>query len=177
MIFEEKTISSEIVYSGPVFDIRKHRVETINGEEIRDIVEHIGGSLLVAITDEGKVLMERQYRKAFEKALLELPAGRTDPGEEPEVTAARELREETGYTAGSVKHMLTFYPTCGYSNETLHIYICRDLTPGETHWDDSECLELFEFDPDELIEMIMRNEIKDAKTIIGLLYARQAGEI
>ena len=177
MIFEEKTISSEIVYSGPVFDVRKHRVETINGEEIRDIVEHIGGSLLVAITDEGKVLMERQYRKAFEKALLELPAGRTDPGEEPEVTAARELREETGYTAGSVKHMLTFYPTCGYSNETLHIYICRDLTPGETHWDDSECLELFEFDPDELIEMIMRNEIKDAKTIIGLLYARQAGEI
>ena len=177
MIFEEKTISSEIVYSGPVFDIRKHRVETINGEEIRDIVEHIGGSLLVAITDEGKVLMERQYRKAFEQALLELPAGRTDPGEEPEVTAARELREETGYTAGSVKHMLTFYPTCGYSNETLHIYICRDLTPGETHWDDSECLDLLEFDPDELIDMVMRNEIKDAKTIIGLLYARLTGEI
>jgi ADP-ribose pyrophosphatase len=140
-------------------------------------VEHIGGSLLVAITDDGKVLMERQYRKAFEAALLELPAGRTDPGEIPEVTAARELREETGYTAGSIKHMLTFYPTCGYSNETLHIYICRDLTPGETHWDESECIELLEFDPDELIDMIMRNEIKDAKTIIGLLFARQAGEI
>ena len=177
MIFEEKTISSEIVYEGPVFRVRKHRVETVDGEGVRDIVEHIGGSLLVAITDEGRILMERQYRKAYEKALLELPAGRTDPGEAPEVTAARELQEETGYIAGSVKHMLTFYPTCGYSNETLHIYICRDLTPGETHWDDSECLELLEFEPDELIDMIMRNEIKDAKTIIGLLYARQAGEI
>lgn len=177
MIFEETTISSEIVYEGPVFNIRKHRVKTVNGESVRDIVEHIGGSLLVAITDTGKVLMERQYRKAFEFALLELPAGRTDPGEKPEVTAARELREETGYSAGSIRHMLTFYPTCGYSNETLHIFICRDLTPGETEWDDSECIELLEYEPDELIDMIMRNEIRDAKTIIGLLFARQAGEI
>ena len=177
MIFEEKTISSEIVYEGRVFNVRKHRVKTVNGESVRDIVEHVGGSLLVAITDTGKVLMERQYRKAFECALLELPAGRTDPGEEPEVTAARELREETGYSAGSIRHMLTFYPTCGYSNETLHIFICRDLTPGETDWDDSEGIELLEYEPDELIDMIMRNEIRDAKTIIGLLFARQAGEI
>ena len=177
MIFEETTISSEIVYSGPVFDIRKHRVKTVNGESVRDIIEHPGGSILVAITDNGKVLIERQYRKAFEKALLELPAGRTDPGEEPEVTAGRELSEETGYTAGSIKHLLTFYPTCGYSAETLHIFICRDLTAGETDWDDSECIELYEYDPDELIDMVMRNEIKDAKTIIGLLFARQAGEI
>ena len=178
MIFEEKTISSEIVYEGPVFRIRKHLVETVNGgESVRDIVEHSGGSILVAITDEGKVVMERQYRKAFEKALYELPAGKADPGEEPEITAVRELQEETGYTAGSIKHMLTFYPTCGYSAETLHIYICRDLTLGEKHWDDSECIEIYEFYPDELIEMIMRNEIKDAKRIIGLLFARQAGEI
>ena len=178
MIFEEKTISSEIVYEGVVFNVRKHVVETVNGgTSERDIVEHSGGSILVAITNEGKVVMERQYRKAFEKALYELPAGKADPGEIPEVTAVRELQEETGYTAGSVKKMLTFYPTCGYSAETLHIYICRDLTPGKKHWDDSECIEIYEFDPDELIDMVMRNEIKDGKTIIGLLFARQAGEI
>ena len=177
MIFEEKTISSEIVYDGPVFRVRKHRVETPAGESVRDIVEHSGGSIMVAITDEGKVLMVRQYRKAFEKALLELPAGKADPGETPEVTAAREFSEETGYTASEVKPLLSFYPTCGYSNEDLYIFICRGLTPGETHWDDSECLEILEYEPDELIGMIMRNEIKDAKTIIGLLYARQAGEI
>ena len=178
MIFEEKTISSDVVYEGPVFRVRKHKVETYGGgESIRDIVEHSGGSILVAITDEGKVVMERQYRKAFEKPLYELPAGKADPGEAPEVTAVRELQEETGYTAGSIKKLLTFYPTCGYSAETLHIYICRDLVLGEKHWDDSECIEIYEFTPDELIGMIMRNEIKDAKTIIGLLFARQAGEI
>ena len=177
MIFEEKTLNSEIVYNGPVFRVRKHRVETVNGESVRDIVEHSGGSIMVAITDEGKVLMVRQYRKAFEKPMLELPAGKADAGESPEVTASREFTEETGYTAASVKPLVEFYPTCGYSNEDLHIFICRGLTPGETHWDDSECLEIYEYDPDELIGMIMRNEIKDAKTIIGLLYARQAGEL
>jgi ADP-ribose pyrophosphatase len=177
MIFEEKTISSELVYEGPVFRVRKHRVETRSGESTRDIVEHSGGSIMVAVTDEGKVLMVRQYRKAFEKALLELPAGKRDPGEVPEVTAARELREETGYTASSVKPLVSFYPTCGYSNEDLYIYICRGLTPGRTEWDDTECLDVLEYDVDELMTMIMNNEIKDSKTIIGLLYARQAGEL
>ena len=177
MIFEEKTISSELVYEGPVFRVRKHRVETRSGESTRDIVEHSGGSIMVAVTDEGKVLMVRQYRKAFEKALLELPAGKRDTGEVPEVTAARELREETGYTASSVKHLVSFYPTCGYSNEDLYIYICRGLTPGRTEWDDTECLDVLEYDVDELMTMIMNNEIKDSKTIIGLLYARQAGEL
>lgn len=177
MIFEEKTISSEVVYDGPVFRVRKHKVETVGGESVRDIVEHSGGSIMVAVTDEGKVLMVRQYRKAFEKALLELPAGKRDPGEVPEVTAARELREETGYTASSVKPLVSYYPTCGYSNEDLYIYICRGLTPGKTDWDDTECLDVLEYDVDELMDMIMRNEIKDSKTIIGLLYARQAGEL
>lgn len=177
MVFEEKTIKSEIVYEGPVFKVRKHLVETRAGASVRDIVEHNGGSIMLGVTEEGKVLMVRQYRKAFEKPLLELPAGKTDPGEVPEVTAAREFREETGYTANSVRPLLSFYPTCGYSAEDLHIFICKDLTPGEPEWDDTESLDVLEYDVDELIGMIMRNEIKDAKTIIGLLYARQAGEI
>ena len=177
MIFEEKTISSEVVYEGPVFKVRKHRVETRGGESVRDIVEHSGGSIMVAVTDEGKVLMVRQYRKAFEKALLELPAGKRDPGEVPEVTAARELREETGYTASSVKPLVSFYPTCGYSNEFLHIYLCKDLTKGETHWDKDECIELIEMYPDEIIEKIKTGEIQDSKTIIGVLYAKMMNEI
>ncbi len=177
MVFEEKTLKSEIVYEGPVFRVRKHLVETRGGASVRDIVEHSGGSIMIGLTDENKVLMVRQYRKAFEEAVLELPAGKTDPGEAPEVTAAREFREETGYTASSVKHLLTFYPTCGYSDENLNIFICRGVTPGETEWDDTESLDVLEFGVDELIDMIMRNEIKDAKTIIGLLYARQAGMI
>ena len=177
MIFEEKTISSEIVYEGPVFRVRKHRVETVGGESVRDVVEHTGGAIMVAVTDEGKILIERQYRKALESDLLELPAGKADPNEDPVVTAVRELKEETGYTAGDVKHLVTFYPTCGYSNELLHIYLCREITPGEKHWDADECIELTEMTPDEIIEKIGTGEIKDGKTMIGILYARAIGEI
>ena len=177
MIFEEKTIDSEIVYKGPVFQVRKHHVVTPGGDSYRDIVEHSGGSIMVAVTDEGKIIMEKQYRKALEKGFLELPAGKADPGEDAETTATRELAEETGYTASSVRRLTSFYPTCGYSNEYLSIYLCRGLTLGEKHWDKDECIEILEYDPDELIDMIMTGEIEDSKTIIGILFARQAGEI
>ena len=177
MIFEEKTKSSKLVYEGPIFKVRQHVVETVGGESVRDIVEHSGGAIMVAVTDEGKILMEKQYRKALESEFLELPAGKADPNEDPEVTAVREFKEETGYTAGSVKHLLSFYPTCGYSNEYLHIFICRDIVPGEKEWDDDECIELIEMYPDEIIEKIKSGEIEDSKTIIGVLYARVMNEI
>ena len=177
MIFEEKSISSKLVYEGPVFKVRQHIVETVGGESVRDVVEHTGGAIMVAVTDEGKILMEKQYRKPLESEFLELPAGKADPDEDPEVTAVRELKEETGYTAGSVKHLVSFYPTCGYSNEHLHIYICRDIVAGEKDWDDDECIELIEMYPDEIIEKIKSGEIEDSKTMIGVLYARVMNEI
>ena len=177
MTYEEKTISSEVVYEGPVFRVRKHIVESAGGQSVRDVVEHGGGSIMVAVRLDGKILMEKQYRKALEQDFLELPAGKADPGEDPMTTAVRELAEETGYTAESVKHLVSFYPTCGYSSEHLHIYICKDLTAGETHLDKDECIDLEWYDPDELINMIMSGMIEDSKTIIGILCARQAGEI
>ena len=93
MAFEEKTISSEVVYEGPVFKVRKHKVKTVGGESVRDIVEHSGGSIMVAVREDGKILLEKQYRKALESDFVELPAGKADPGEEPVVTATRELAE------------------------------------------------------------------------------------
>jgi ADP-ribose pyrophosphatase len=177
MAFEEKTISSEVVYEGPVFKVRKHKVKTVGGESVRDIVEHSGGSIMVAVREDGKILLEKQYRKALESDFVELPAGKADPGEEPVVTATRELAEETGYYAGDVRHLISFYPTCGYSNEHLHIYICKDLTKGEKHLDRDECIDLEWVDPDEIIARISSGEIQDSKTIIGILFARQAGEI
>lgn len=177
MIFEEKTISSRLVYEGPVFKVRQHVVETRGGESIRDVVEHNGGAIMVAVRGDGKILMERQFRKPLEQVILELPAGKIDPGEDPLSTAKRELSEETGYTPGEVKHLISYYPTCGYSSELLHVYICRDIVEGETDWDDTECMDIVACDPDELIDMIMHGEIKDSKTIIGIMYARMAGEI
>ena len=178
MAYEEKTLSSQIVYEGPVFRVRKHIVSTVDGgESVRDVVEHSGGAIMVAVSPDGKVLMEKQYRKSLECEMLELPAGKADPGEDPETTASRELAEETGYTAGDVRHLVSFSPTCGYSNEYLHIYICKDLTTGEKHLDRDECIDLKWFEADELVDLIMKGEIKDSKTIIGILFARQSGEI
>ena len=177
MSYEEKTISSEIVYEGPVFRVRKHIVDTVGGESVRDIVEHSGGAIMLAVSDDGKILMERQFRKALEQDFLELPAGKADPGETPETTASRELSEETGYTAEDVRHLISFYPTCGYSNEHLHIYICKSLKRGEKHPDRDECIDLEWLSADKIIEMIRNGEIQDSKTIIGILFARMAGEI
>lgn len=178
MAFEEKTIESEIVYSGPVFKIRKHKVNAVGGRvTYRDIIEHNGGSVMVALTESGKVLMVRQFRKSMERVMLELPAGKIDPGEDAGAAAVRELKEETGYTAGRVEHLITINPSCGYTTELLRIYLCTDLTPGETSFDETEDLDLVEVDADELYGMVMAGELVDAKTVIGVLYARAAGRI
>lgn len=178
MAFIEDTIESKIVYEGPVFNIRKHLVHTVDGGTgYRDILEHSGGSVMIGVKDDGKIILERQYRKTLDREVLELPAGKRDPNEPYEVTAARELREETGYTAGSVKHLLTVNPNCGYSNENLGVYICRDLVAGEKEWDPSEDIDIYEYTADELVNMVLAGEISDAKTVIGILFARAAGEI
>lgn len=177
LAFEEKTISSEIVYEGPVFKIRKHLVETVNGESYRDVVEHNGGAVMLAVLDDGRIIMERQYRKALEREVLELPAGKIDPGEEPLAAAERELREETGWVSGDTRHLVSFNPSCGYAMEMLHIYVMRDLALSERELDADEDIELIYMTADELICKIMNQEIKDAKTIIGVLFARMAGEI
>ena len=177
MAFEEKTIESRIVYEGPVFKVRKHLVTTVNGEAYRDVVEHNGGAVMLAITDDGKIVMERQYRKALERVVLELPAGKIDPGEDPETAAIREIHEETGFIPGQVKHLTRFSPSCGYAMEKLYIYIMRDLKKAEKHLDPDEDIDIVYYTPDELVEMVMNNEIEDAKTMIGILHARLAGEI
>ncbi|MBR0374078.1 MAG: NUDIX hydrolase [Mogibacterium sp.] len=178
MAFEEKTLDDKLVYHGLVFDVHRYTVTAVNGGTAeRDIVDHNGGSVMLAITDQGKVLTVRQYRKSMEREMLELPAGKLDKGEDPLEAAARELREETGYTASDIRHLITVNVSCGYDRELLHIYLCRGLTPGETDFDETEDLDLYEYDPDELFQMVMRGEIYDAKTVIGILFARCAGEI
>ena len=177
MAFIEDTIESKIVYEGPIFKIRKHKVNSVAGESVRDVLEHSGGVVMIAVTDDGKILMEEQFRKPLDKVILELPAGKLEPGEDPKEAALRELAEETGYRAGSIEHIVTYTPTCGYSNEYLYVYVCKELTPGETNLDDTESIDVVEYTADELIEMIMNKKIIDSKTLVGILFARQAGII
>ena len=105
--------------------------------------------------------------------MLEAPAGKIDPGEDPKMTAARELKEETGYTAGKIEYITFFYPSVGYSEEKLYLYLCTELTPGETDPDESEAIDIEEMDIDELCRMVMEGHINDAKTIAAVLIARE----
>ncbi len=174
MTFEEKTLSSEVIYKGKIINLRKDKVTTINGTSSREIVEHSGGAVLIAITDEGKMVMVKQYRKPAGKVMFEAPAGKIDSNEDPEVTALRELKEETGYTAKKIDYVCKFYPSVGYSEEVLYLYYCTGLVKGETAFDDSEALDIEEYEIDELYSMVMRGEIDDAKTIIAIMYAKES---
>ena len=129
--------------------------------------------MLAALTDEGKMVMVRQFRKPAERVMLEVPAGKIDPGEKPEETAKRELAEETGYRARHVQYLTEFYPSVGYAEEVLYLYLCTGLTPGETNFDENEAIDIEAYPVEVLHHMVMRGEIHDAKTIIAILMVRE----
>ncbi|MDO5303355.1 MAG: NUDIX hydrolase [Clostridia bacterium] len=171
MIFEERVLESEMIYEGAILNLRKDKVTVPNGTSYREIVEHNGGAVVVAITDDHKVVMVKQYRAAVKRVVLELPAGKVEDGEDPMETAIRELKEETGYTAGKTVHLISSYPSIGYTEEMLHIYLCTELVPGETDFDENEALDIYEYDYKELMEMIRTGELLDGKSQLGLLMA------
>ena len=173
MIFEEKTIDSEIIYSGSILNLRKDRVTVRTGESSREIIEHNGGAVICAITDDEKIIMVKQFRKAVEQVMLEVPAGKRDGNEKAVEVARRELKEETGYTADEFIHLTTMFPTPGYSQEALDIFLARGLVPGETDFDDNEAIDIYEYQLDDLVDMVMRGEIKDGKTQVAILMVKE----
>ena len=176
MVFEEKTLKSERIYEGRIINLRRDEVTVTNGTSYREIVEHNGGAVLAAITKEGKMVMVRQYRKPAGHVMLEAPAGKIDPGEQPQQAALRELKEETGYTPGKIEFLTKFYPPVGYSEEILYLYLCTELTPGETNFDENEAIEVEEISIEKLYKMILDGDIEDAKTIIAILMIKELSE-
>ncbi|HKM28243.1 MAG TPA: NUDIX hydrolase [Anaerovoracaceae bacterium] len=176
MTFEEKTISSEMIYEGHILNLRKDKVTVINGTSVREVIEHNGGAVLAAVTEDGKMIMVEQFRKPLERVVLEVPAGKIDPGEEPLETAKRELKEETGYTADNVEFLTRIYPSVGYSEEALYLYLCTGLTPGETDFDDNEALDIKAYDLDQLVDMVMSGKIQDAKSAVAILMVKRLQE-
>lgn len=180
MTFEEKTIESEIVYEGRFFNVRKHKVTAPgNTTTYRDIIEHRGAVGIIASTKEGKILLIRQFRKAAEQVLWEIPAGKVEADEvnDLDATAVRELKEETGYKAENLKYLGGFYACCGYDNEVIHLYSADATEKGETHFDPTEAIDTYEVDIEEALAMIDRGEIIDLKSTAAILMlARKLGK-
>lgn len=174
MDMKEKTISSELRYDGKIIKLHIDKVICPNGREaLREIVRHPGGVAVVAVDDDGYVYMVRQYRIPYDEIMLEVPAGKLDMGENPDLAACRELREETGLVADKIVSMGNFYPTVGFCDENLRMYIATGLHQGDTDPDEDEFIDVEKIHMDTLTDMIMNNEIRDGKTIAAVLKARE----
>ncbi|MBI4301228.1 MAG: NUDIX hydrolase [Chloroflexi bacterium] len=166
----ETTVASQRIYNGRVVSLRLDTVELTNGAKIqREIVEHGDVVAVVAIDDNGNVLLVRQFRKPAEQVLLEIPAGGLEPAESPEDGVRRELQEETGYRASQVRRLGGFYTSPGFCTEFLHLYLATDLQFEPLEPDEDESFELVRVPLAQILELIDSGVISDAKSLVGLL--------
>ncbi len=170
----EKKLASQIVYKGRIINLRLDEVELPNGKKgQREVVEYNGAVAVVALNRDREVLMVRQFRYAVGEVLLEIPAGKINEGEEPEVSAKRELGEETGHEASEWMHLTSFYSTPGFTTEKLHVYLASGLKSGQQHTDEDEFIQVESYPLEKVLSMVDHGEIKDAKSIVGLLAAKR----
>ena len=168
-----KVISSEEIYRGRAVSLKREEVLLPSGKKIyRECVIHRGASAIIPVKDDGKIILVKQYRHPVKEVLLEVPAGTLKPGEDPLECAARELEEETGYRAGKLTHLLTIYPSPGYSSEKLYIYLAEDLEKSSQNLEIDEDISVVEMSLEEALEAIREKKIVDGKTIAALLYYR-----
>jgi ADP-ribose pyrophosphatase len=169
----EKTVKSERIFHGRIIDLIIEDVEDTSGNiRKREIVSHPGGSTIIPLFDNGDVILVRQYRYPHKKFILEAPAGKLEPNEDPLTAAQRELQEETGYTADRYEKLTTLFTTPGFCNEVLHIYLATGLkksTLGQDLDEGEQSLTVELFPLSTVVEMIARGEIGDSKTIAGIL--------
>lgn len=167
MDFKEEKISSKLIYEGKILSLYVDEVKLPNGKKSkRECVRHCGGACVLFVK-EGKIALVRQYRYLYGKEIYEIPAGKMDSGEQPDIAAQRELKEETGYKA-EVKHLLDIYPTPGYTDEIIHIYLAQGGEYVGEKLDEGEFLNCQFFTVEEVLKMIESGEICDAKTVLAV---------
>jgi ADP-ribose pyrophosphatase len=167
----EKTVESVTVHEGKFLTLKCDTVELPDGKHAtREYVEHPGAVMILPLFDDGRVLLERQYRYPIGKVLVEFPAGKLDPNEDELTCAKRELQEETGYTAREWFFLTRIHPVISYSTEFIDLYLARGLTAGERKLDDGEFLETFVADEAQLVDWVKSGRISDVKTIIGVFW-------
>lgn len=172
---ELKRLRRELLYRGRIIDLLVDDVEYPSGNRtVREVAHHPGGASTVALHDDGRMILVDQLRYPLEKHILEIPAGKLTPGEDPAACALRELEEETGWSAGSLRKLCSFYTSPGFCDEELHIFLACDLrqSPDGHRREEGEfTMTVLELPMKEVLERILSGEIKDAKTIIGVLLA------
>lgn len=166
-----KRIKRELIRKGSIIDYYTDTIEIEEGQKQVnfDFIHHKGASAMIPVDQDGKILMVRQYRNAVDSYSLEIPAGSLNPGEDNKTCAIRECEEETGYKAGKSEHLIDVYTTVAFSNEKISIYYTKDLTPSKQNLDEDEYVTLERYTLDEITKLIYSGEIKDAKTIAGIL--------
>ena len=166
-----KILGSEVIYEGPVFGLRRDEVVEPSGvRTTREVITHPGSVVVLPVLKNGKIVLIRQYRHATRQYMWELVAGRKEPEETPEEGAARELLEETGYRAKKCKVFLDVFPTPGFLEERMWILLAEGLTAGEAQPEDDEKIEVQAYSLKELQQMMTKGELRDAKSIAGILY-------
>ena len=173
-ILIEKMLTSKRIYEGKILNLRVDQVVLPDGTTgSREVVEHSGAVAVVALDDMGNVMLVKQYRYATGEELIEIPAGKLNEGENPEECAVRELREETGYDAKKVTKLASFYSTPGFSSEKLNLFLATGLSYAGQHLDQDEFVEIIKVKLSQALNMVDSGEIKDAKSITGLLMAQR----
>lgn len=179
-VHKEEMLSQEVKFAGRVITVTYDKVRLENGEtSFREVVRHHGGACVAALTEQNELYFVRQFRYAYEKELLELPAGKLEKGEDPFAAAKRELTEEIGVTADEFLPLGTFLPTCGYCSEVIYLYAAKGLHPAAQHLDPDEFVTVLKLPFDDVEQMIADGRINDGKTIAAyyrLKLARRAGQ-
>ena len=171
--FIEKTLSSEKIFTGRVISLQVDEVELPNGKTSkRELIKHPGAVAIIALTPEKKLVLVEQYRKALEKSIVEVPAGKLEKGEEPLTSAERELEEETGYECEKMEHLISFYTAPGFCDELVHVFVAHNISKKENAagLDEDEFVEVLELTLEEAEQLIEEGKICDAKTAYAVQY-------
>ena len=171
---KETQLSTEQIYKGSLLDVRRDEVSLPNGKtSSREYIKHPGAACIIPVLPDGKIALIKQYRYPVQSEMIELPAGKLDPEEEPEDCARRELEEEIGYSAGKLTFVCNIHPAIGFASEIMWIYLAEDLVKTTENTDHDEFLEIMPTSLAEAVKMVWDGKITDVKTIIGLLWAER----
>ena len=171
---KESTISSKKVYEGSFLDVRKDIVNLPDGNtSTREWIIHPGAACIIPVLSDGRLALIKQYRYPVKSIMIELPAGKLDPGEDPEECAVRELEEEIGYSAGKLTFVSKIHPAIGFANEEMWIFLAENLIKSQKNTDRDEFVELIPTSIKDSVKMVWNGTITDVKTIIGILWAER----